>query len=88
MVELEFKDISYIRRALQGMLGHLEWTLGQDDKKVLPEPLSAQARQQIREDMLYYEELINTFKTAEKQSYELREVVSICVPEGREDDPG
>ena len=88
MVELQFKDISYIRYALQGKRGHLRWTLEQDDKKALPEPLTAEARQQIQEDMLYYNGLINTFETAEKQSFELRKVVSICVPEGREGDPG
>jgi len=88
MVELEFKSISYIRSALHGMLGYLKWTLEQDDKKVLPEPLNAQARQQIEEDMLYYKGLISTFDQAYEQSFELREVVSICVPEGREGDPG
>jgi hypothetical protein len=88
MIELSFSSISHIRRALQSKLGHLKWTLEQDDKKALPEPLTAEARQQIQEDMLYYKGLINTFETAEKQSFALREVASICVPEGREGDPG
>jgi len=88
MYELEFKTISYLRAALQNKRGHLEWTLEQDDKKALPEPLSAQARQQIQEDMIYYDGLINTFETAEKQSIETREIASIWVPERREGDPG
>jgi len=88
MYELEFKTISYIRYALQDKRGHLRWTLEQDDKKALPAPLTAEARQQIQEDILYYDGLINTFETEEKQSFELREVASICVPEGREGDSG
>ena len=88
MFALEFKSISYIRAALQNKLGHLEWTLEQDDKKALPEPLSAEARQQIQDDILYYDGLIHTFETAEKQSFELREVAEILVPERREGDPG
>ena len=83
MYELGFKNISYIRRALQGKLGHLKWMLRQDDNKEL-----AEARQQIQEDILYYNGLLNTFETAEKQSYELREVASLCVPERRKGDPG
>jgi len=88
MYTLEFKTISYIRVALHSKRGHLKWTLEQDDKKALPEPLTAEARQQIQEDMLYYDGLINTFDTAVKQSFELREVASIWVPERREGDPG
>jgi hypothetical protein len=88
MYQLSFSEISGIRRVLGGMLGHLEWTLKQDDKKALPESLSAEARLQIQEDILYYKGLFNTFETAENQSVELREVASICVPEGREGDPG
>ncbi len=88
MYQLNFSEISGIRCALGGMLGHLKWTLEQDDKKALPEPLTVEARQQIQEDILYYNGLINTFEAAENQSIELREVVAICVPEGREGDPG
>ena len=88
MYELQFKTISYIRTALHSKRGHLKWMLEQDDKKALPEPLSIEARRQIQEDLLYYDGLINTFDTAVKQSYELREVASICVPERRKGDPG
>ena len=88
MFALGFKNISYIRAALQSKRGHLKWTLEQDDKNALPELLSAQARQQIQEDILYYDGLINTFEFAENQSKALRKIVEILVPEGREGDPG
>ena len=88
MYALGFKNISYIRTAMYSKRGHLKWMLEQDDKKALPEPLSADARRQIQEDILYYDGLINTFDTAYQQSYELREVAEILVPERREGDPG
>lgn len=70
--ELTFKDISYIRSALEGYIGLLNLDLKSDE-------LSDDERLDLQEDLLYYDKLLYTFKKAEKQSVDLKEVAPIAI---------
>ena len=70
--ELTFKDISYIRAAIEGFIGQLKIEVESGE-------LDDDERLDTQEDILYYDKLLYTFQKAEKQSVELREVSSICI---------
>ena len=72
--ELTYKDISYIRVALEGYIGLLSLDVECGE-------LDDDERLDTQEDLLYYEKLLYTFQKAEKQSVELREVSSIVIKE-------
>ena len=70
--ELTFKDISYIRAALENFVGHLQMDIESGE-------LDDDERLDTQEDILYYDKLLYTFQKAEKQSVELKEVASIVL---------
>jgi hypothetical protein len=74
MVDLTFKDIRYIRAALERELEYLEWSTGQDNNGILPEPLSDDERSDMLDDILFYSPLLGWFKQWEIQSVPLRVV--------------
>ncbi len=80
MTELTFKDISYIRSALQYRLAGLEREIISDNKNSLEKPLSEDERIEIQEDIIFYDKLLYQFEQAEKQSQEIRVVPSITLP--------
>lgn len=71
--ELTFKDISYIRAALEGYIGLLKLDVESDE-------LDDDARLDLQEDLLYYDKLLYQFKKSEMQSTELKAVESIVIP--------
>ncbi|MDH5179829.1 MAG: hypothetical protein OEZ39_18425 [Gammaproteobacteria bacterium] len=81
MSELTFKDISYIRAALQYQLQGLEHEIAADNAGELDPPLTDDERVDMQEDIIYYDRLVYMFEKAEKQSVELREVQSIELPD-------
>ena len=85
MTELTFKDISYIRSALQAKLKSLEAEIQADDDEKLDPPLAEDERLDIQEDIVYYDKLLYVFEKAEKESKELRAVQSIVLTGGRSD---
>lgn len=70
--ELTFKEISYIREALESYVG----ILNEDSESHEP---SDDERLDLQEDILFYENLLYSFQKAEKQSIDLRKVKSISV---------
>lgn len=70
--ELTFKDISYIRAAIESFIGQLKMDLESGE-------LDDDERLDTQEDLLYYEKLLYTFQKAEKQSVELKEVHSFAI---------
>lgn len=70
--ELTYKDISFIRAAIEGYIGLLNLDIESGE-------LDDDERFDIQDDLLYYEKLLYTFQKAEKQSVELRAVSSIAV---------
>lgn len=70
--ELTFKEISYIRSALEGYIGLLEIDVKSGD-------LDDDERLDTQEDLLFYGKLLYTFQKSEKQSTELRDVQSISI---------
>lgn len=74
MIELTFKDISYIRSALQAKLKSLEAEIEADNNDQLEEPLTEDERSDIQEAILYYDKLLYTFEKAEEASADLRVV--------------
>ncbi|MBV1882164.1 MAG: hypothetical protein KUG82_11045 [Pseudomonadales bacterium] len=70
--ELTFKEISYIRAALEGYIGLLNEDIELDQ-------LGDDERLDTQEDILFYEKLLYTFQKSEKQSTDLREVQSILI---------
>lgn len=70
--ELTFKDISYIRAALEGYIGLLNADIESGD-------IGEDERLDTQEDLLYYDKLLYEFQKAEKQSVDLREVTSIVI---------
>ncbi len=70
--ELTFKEISYIRAALESYVG----ILNEDSES---HQLSDDERLDLQEDILFYDKLLYSFQKAEKQSIDLREVQSISV---------
>lgn len=80
MTELTFKEISYIRSALQYCLAGLEGEILADNNNSLEEPLSEDERIDIQEDIIFYDKLLYQFEQAEKQSHEMKVVPSITIP--------
>ncbi len=74
--ELTFKDISYIRAALEGYIGLLNADIESGD-------IDEDERLDTQEDLLYYDKLLYVFQKAEKQSVDLREVTSIVIKDRR-----
>ena len=70
--ELTFKEISYIRAALEGYIGLLNQDIESND-------LNDDERLDTQEDIVFYDKILYTFQKAEKQSTELREVQSITL---------
>lgn len=70
--ELTYKEISYIRAALEGYIGHLKQDLNEDQ-------MDDDERLDTQEDLLFYDKLLYTFRKAEKQSVDLQEVPSISI---------
>lgn len=70
--ELNYKDNSFIRAALEGYIGQLTLDIESGE-------LDDDERLDTQEDILYYEKLLYTFQKAEKQSVELKEVSSIVI---------
>lgn len=81
MSDLTFKEISYIRSALQYRLSGLEREIDADNEGKLDPPLTEDESVDIQEDIIFYDKLLYTFQKAEKQSFELREVQSISIKE-------
>jgi len=79
MTDLTFKEISYIRSALQYRLNGLEREIEADNEGRLEKPLTEDEAIDIQEDILFYDKLLYTFQKAEKQSTDLREVQSISI---------
>ncbi|MDH5178862.1 MAG: hypothetical protein OEY07_04280 [Gammaproteobacteria bacterium] len=71
--ELTFKEISYLRAALEAYISIIKQDI-EDDKTDEDE------RSDLQEDLLFYDKLLYTFRKAEKQSVELREVQTITIP--------
>ena len=80
MTELSFKEISYIRAALQYRLNGLEREIEADNDNTLEQPLSEDERTSIQEDIVFYDKLLYQFEKAEKQSQTMRSVESIVIP--------
>ena len=80
MTELSFKEISYIRAALQYRLNGLEREIEADNDNALKQPLSEDERVSIQEDTVFYDKLFYQFEKAEKQSQAMRSVESIVIP--------
>ncbi len=74
--ELTYKDISYIRAALEGYIGLLNADIESGD-------IDEDERLDTQEDLLYYDKLLYVFQKAEKQSVDLREVTSIVIKDRR-----
>ena len=70
--EVSFKEISYIRTALEGYIGLL-------NEDVESGQLGDDERFDTREDIQFYDKLLYTFQKAEKQSTDRREVQSISI---------
>ncbi|WP_020409061.1 hypothetical protein [Hahella ganghwensis] len=70
--DLTYKEISYIRAALEGYIGLLKSDVDSGE-------LDDDERLDIQEDLLFYDNLLYTFQKAEKQSVDLREVQSISI---------
>lgn len=81
MTELTYKEVSYIRSALQYRLKGLEREIEADNSGKLDPPLTDDERIDIQEDIIYYDKLVYMFEKAEKQSEELKVVESIIIPE-------
>ncbi len=73
-----FKEISYIRAALEGYIGLLKSDI--ESSELDDERLDTQ------EDLLFYDNLLYTFQKAEKQSVDLREVQSISIKQRDKDE--
>lgn len=61
MAELTFKDISYIRSALEYRLKALEREIAADNASELEEPLSEDERVDIQEDIIFNDKLLYLF---------------------------
>ena len=70
--ELTFKEISYIRAALEGYIGLLKLDVESED-------IDDDERLDTQEDLLFYDKLLYTFQKAEKQSVDLKEVSSLSI---------
>ncbi len=70
--ELSYKEISYIRSALEICIGQLELDVAADD-------IDDDDRIDLQEDIMFYENILYTFKKSEKQSVDLKEVQSIAI---------
>lgn len=72
MVTLTFKDIAYIRAALECELEELQRTLEQDNAGTLDPPLTDSEGGDMDNDFLYYDHLLDWFRQLEIQSVPLR----------------
>ncbi len=72
MVTLTFKDIAYIRAALECESEDLLWTMEQDDNGKLDPPLTSSESADMGNDFLYYDHLLDWFRQLEIQSVPLR----------------
>ncbi len=88
MANLTFKDVSYIRAALECELEELEWATGQDNNGILPEPLSDDERHDMLQDILYYSYLLGWFRQLEIQSVPLQIVSKEDCAEGKKGGSG
>ena len=70
--ELTFKEISYIRAALEGYIGLLKLDAESED-------IDDDERLDTQEDLLFYDKLLYNFQKAEKQSVDLKEVSSLSI---------
>lgn len=80
MTELTYKDISYIRSAIQAKLQSLGAEIEADNDEQLDEPLTEDERQEIQEAIVYYDKLLYMFEKAERESKDLRVVPNIVLP--------
>ncbi|MBI3900017.1 MAG: hypothetical protein HY308_17250 [Gammaproteobacteria bacterium] len=71
LVLLEFKDISYIRAALDVKIGSIEMDLKRDH-------LDEAKRQNLQVELGFYQKLFSTFETAETMAPKLREIPQIA----------
>ncbi|MBI3899807.1 MAG: hypothetical protein HY308_16140 [Gammaproteobacteria bacterium] len=71
LVMLEFKEISFIRYALHGKLGHIKWQLRN-------ETLDEVQQEFLQRELKFYEELFRVFETAETTAPKLRQVPQIA----------
>lgn len=88
MTELTYKDISYIRSAIQAKLQSLGAEIEADNDDQLDEPLTEDERQEIQEAIVYYDKLLYMFEKAEKESNDLRVVPNIVLPGRKPPDTG
>lgn len=72
MEPLTFKDIAYIRAALECKLEDLQWTIEQDNAGTLDPPLTDDEGWDMSEASLYYDHLLGWFRQLEVQSVPLR----------------
>ncbi|WHI48428.1 hypothetical protein [Microbulbifer sp. VAAF005] len=70
--ELSYKEISYIRSALEGYIGLLKLDIESEDT-------DDDERMDLQEDLLFYEKLLYTFQKSEKQSVDLKQIQSIAI---------
>jgi hypothetical protein len=88
MANLTFKDIAYIRAALECEVQELAWATGQGNNGILPEPLSDDERSDMLSDLLTYDKLLSWFQQWEIQSVPLRVVPKVIVVEEKEKGTG
>ncbi len=67
MGNLTYKDIAYIRAALECKLEDLRWTLEQDNAGTLEPPLTDDEGCDMDNDFLYYEYQLNLFTALDMQ---------------------
>ncbi|AWF80227.1 MULTISPECIES: hypothetical protein [Microbulbifer] len=70
--ELSYKEISYIRSALEGYIGLLKLDIESEE-------IDDDERMDLQEDLLFYEKLLYTFQKSEKQSVDLKQIQSIAI---------
>ncbi|GAB2901676.1 hypothetical protein ACCI51_13135 [Microbulbifer echini] len=70
--ELSYKEISYIRSALEGYIGLLKLDIESEET-------DDDERMDLQEDLLFYEKLLYTFQKSEKQSVDLKQIQSIAI---------
>ena len=88
MTSLTFKDIRYIRAALECKLESLRWALEQDNVGTLDPPLTDDEGCDMENDFLYYDKLLYWFQQWEKQTVPLRPVPKEGCEEGKKNANG
>lgn len=69
---MSYKEVSYIRSALEICIGQLELDVASDD-------IDDDDRIDLQEGIIFYENILNTFQKSEKQSVDLKQVQSIAI---------